>query len=153
MYAAQYNELQALQILLRAGADPNATTIVAPDNCGYAIQKHNVTALHYAVKFASREVVQALLDDGAMTYIRTQHYIDPSQGSYPLEWLHDGNPKLSAEDIKALEGQLQVSSEFDRKGLSIGLTAAAESANSAGRTVEAYQKIRLAVIADPTNGR
>ena len=153
MYAAQYNQLQALQILLRAGADPNATTIVAPDNCGYAIQKHNVTALHYAVKFASREVVQALLDDGAMTYIRTQHYIDPSQGSYPLEWLHDGNPQLSAEDIKALEGQLQVSSESDRKVLSIGLTAAAQSANSAGRTVEAYQKIRLAVIADPTNSR
>jgi len=153
MYAAQYNQLEALQILLRAGADPNATTIVAPDNCGYAIQKHNVTALHYAVKFAGRKVVQALLDAGAMTYIRTEHYIDPSQGSYPLEWLHDGNANLSAEDIKALEGQLQIPSESERKGFSVSLTAAAESANSAGKTAEAYQKIRLAVIADPTNSR
>jgi hypothetical protein len=85
------------------GADPNATTIVAPYDCGYAIQKDNVTALHYAVKFASREVVQALLDAGAATYI-TEYYIDQSQGSYPLEWLHDGNARLSAEDIKALEG-------------------------------------------------
>lgn len=153
MYAAQYNQLEALQILLRAGADPNATTIVAPDDCGYAIQKHNVTALHYAVKFASREVVEALLDAGAVTYIRTEHYIEPSRGSYPLEWLHDGNVKLSAEDIKALEGRLQIPSESERKGFSVSLTAAAESANSAGRTVEAYQKIRLAEIADPTNGR
>jgi ankyrin repeat protein len=153
MYAAQYDQPQALQILLRAGADPNATTIVAPDNCGYAIQKHNVTALHYAVKFASRKVVQALLDAGAMTYIRTEHYIDPSQGSYPLEWLHDGNANLSVEDTKVLERQLQVPSQSERKGFSVSLTAAAESANSAGRTVEAYQKIRLAGIADPTNGQ
>jgi hypothetical protein len=153
MYAAQYNQLTALKILLRAGADPNSTTNGAPGNCDYAIQKHNVTALHYAVKFASREVVQALLDSGAMSYIRTEHYIDPSQGSYPLEWLHDGNSKLSAEDIKALEGELQVPSESERKGFSVSLTAAAESANSAGRTMEAYQKIQLAGIADPTNGR
>jgi hypothetical protein len=153
MYAVQYNQLQAVRILLKAGADPNATTTVPPDNCSYAIQKHRVTALHYAVKYASKEVIQALLDAGAVTYIRTEHYIDPSAGAYPLEWLHESNSNLSPGDVNLLEDELQVPSDAERAKLSVTLTTKAEASNLAGKTVDAYRTIRLARLADPANAR
>jgi hypothetical protein len=50
MYAAQYNQLQALLLLLKAGADPNATTNTPPEDCTYALRTHKATVLHYAVR-------------------------------------------------------------------------------------------------------
>ena len=68
-----------------------------------------------------------------ITCIRTERHGDPRRGSYPLEWLHAGNANLSAQDIKALEAQLQIPSESERKGFSLSLTESAEAASSAGR--------------------
>ena len=63
MYAAQYNELEAARILLDHGADPNAATIRPYDRCTYPLSRTNVTALHYAARYAAPELIELLVEE------------------------------------------------------------------------------------------
>jgi len=64
MVAAHMNRPDSIQLLLKAGADPNATTINHND-CGYDLFRTNRTALMYAAENADIEVMRLLVDGGA----------------------------------------------------------------------------------------
>ncbi|MBA3035926.1 MAG: ankyrin repeat domain-containing protein, partial [Desulfobacterium sp.] len=81
MYAAQFNAFESAQILLRRGAYTEATTIDSGDTCNYTIKVKNLSALHYAVRYASMEFIKLLLDYGAPTYIAD------SEGYTPYDYL------------------------------------------------------------------
>ena len=57
----------AVQVLLRAGADPNRATIPGKETDAFMrdVRTRGETPLHRAVAFASEETVQLLLDSGA----------------------------------------------------------------------------------------
>src|SRR5262249_1526633 len=75
MYAAQRNAAASAKLLLDAGGDPNAVT-VWPEGC-HALTRASMTALHYAVRYASSAFVDLLLERGAVTYIKTtRHFYD-----------------------------------------------------------------------------
>ncbi|RJE75546.1 hypothetical protein BGP78_02155 [Pseudoalteromonas sp. MSK9-3] len=88
MYAAQNNNLEAVKMLLAAGADVNAGTIIPTDDCLFTLSTDNMSALHYAVRYASIEVIKLLVSEGAKKH---HNAIDRSKGAerieYPIDWL------------------------------------------------------------------
>jgi tetratricopeptide (TPR) repeat protein len=158
MYAAQYDVLEAVQILLDHQADPNATTTLATDNCYYTLQTSHMTPLHYAVRYGSARTIQALIDRGAVTFFRTQRTVgDP--GEYAIDWLHkyaaenalERNPNLSRGDVEKLEALLRVPDNEELGRISVRLTQFGESEYAAGRTQSAYRALRTALSAQEDN--
>jgi hypothetical protein len=115
MYAAQYDQEEATNLLLDAGADPNIGTVWPQDTCRYTLTAANMTALHYAVRYASPGLVRALLSRGAKTYLQTEtlHY-SLQTGEYPIDWFwkyttpgsREVNPNIPPADVPALAALL-----------------------------------------------
>ena len=100
MYAAQYNSGRALDALLESGAKTGLATRRPRDTCGYSLAVENVTALHYAVRYASHAVIKKLIAAGAPLEVKD------SRDRTPLDWLHEygeGNRNLSPAARSRLE--------------------------------------------------
>lgn len=84
MYAAHYNQLETAKLLLEQGVDPNATTILPKDRCYYTLTTSNMTALHYAVRYASPAFIELLLKSGADASIAA---VTDRGKTTPIDWL------------------------------------------------------------------
>ena len=161
MYAAQYNQLEAARLLLKAGADPNARTTRPPSECGYVLSTTSMTPLHYAVRNAGTPLIQTLLKSGAVTFIKA-HKNDGKEKSdeAPLDWLHrytsgepgkEQNPNLMATDIVGLEKALASPDPAMLARISSAQVLLGEKQSAAGHDEAAYQAITIALQADPNN--
>lgn len=155
MYAAQYNQAAAAELLLNAGADANATTHLPQDSCAFSIVTESLTPLHYAARYSSARLIQLLLDRGAVTFIQSTGGGHPE---YPLDRLHryagageenERNPHIAAAEIDGLARLLAIPSDSQRHTMATDLVTRARSAYSRGDTEQAYQKLRLALLAQP----
>ncbi|MFT7561138.1 MAG: ankyrin repeat protein [Flavobacteriales bacterium] len=89
MYAAQFNDIESAKLLLEYGADTDISTTKAFDSCTYTIRSKNVTALHYAVRYASEEFIRLLIDHGALKTIKD------SNNKTPLDYLVNFGGRVS----------------------------------------------------------
>lgn len=65
MYAAQHNDLAAVELLLSEGADPNRKTQVINKPCTLSLERDSRTPLMYAAENANRALILKLLKAGA----------------------------------------------------------------------------------------
>lgn len=149
MYAAQYNQLESVKLLLKYGADPNARTFIPDDRCNYTLQTDGMTALHYAVRYASAPLIDALLDGQALVFTA-------ASGGTPLEWLRrytadskDRNSHLSTSDVEHLSRRLQPSTPDERQRLARKLVDEAEQDYRAKRYRLAMRGFVAALSAVP----
>jgi hypothetical protein len=154
MYAAQHNALAAVQILLAHGANPNAATIFPDDTCNYTLRRANVTALHYAVRYGSAEIVKTLLDAGALPFVRTDERGEQQPGKTPLDWLEIyASPNISDADRRHIAPLL---AHMDRRQLieyATERTLQAEKQYAAGDLVAAHRSLQNALQASPSDAR
>lgn len=110
MYAAQYNNLASVQLLLAAGADVNSATKIPDDKCRYNLRTSNMTPLHYAVRYADRALIDHLVAQGApLDHKVRNEFNTPHTFEYPVDWLKRfENPELSKSDTEHLQKHLQV---------------------------------------------
>jgi hypothetical protein len=160
MYAAQHNQLESVRILLDAGVNVNAATVAPVDRCSYALRNTHVTALHYAVRNASADIVRLLLSRGAATFMRAR--VDGTEADYPLDWLlryapgsnsAEINQNLTLADIPSLQQSLQLPSPQERSRIARELTLKAESSYATGKVQAALGTLEAALAADPDNDR
>ena len=158
MYAAQYNQLESARLLLEAGANPNAVTVHPSDTCGYSLGTTNVTALDYAARYASADVIKLLLAHGAVTYIRSKGFGEVA--GYPLDWLHQyaatsegSNANINASEVPQLEQLLKVPTGAQLRQQAAKLIGHAESLYASGKPDAALEELKLALSADPDDGR
>ncbi len=162
MYAAQYNQLETARLLLAAGANANAMTILPDDSCTYTLHTSKMTALHYAVRYASVELTELLLQKGAVPFIRSVStaYQEGRTGT-PQEWLRrhsaidakEPNPHLSTAQASMLEQALRTPSPKQLKQQARQLTLKAEKDYAEGRNLPAYHALLLAREVLPQDGR
>jgi hypothetical protein len=155
MYAAQYNQLASAELLLRAGADPNATTYLSSDRCAYTINTSHWTPLHYAARYSSARLIKLLREHGAVTFIQSTSY----QGNeYPLDRLQryagfgvteDRNPHIAESEFLGLAVLLAVPSDEEKLAMATDQIARARWDYAAGDAQRAYQRLRLALFAQP----
>lgn len=108
MYAVQYNQLDTVKHLLDSKADINTKTHIVDgwERCKYTIKRHNVTALHYAVRYSSYELIDLLIQSGA------EIYAEDSDDLTPLDWLTSDfavNNNLSLKEKESLNKKLAIS--------------------------------------------
>lgn len=157
MYAAQYNQLASVKLLLNAGAAVNAETIIPTDDCNYTLSKYGMTALHYAVRYSSKEIIELLLEKGANPFAKTSE----KDGGRPIDWIKkytidakgESNPNLSIEDAKKFIPRLQMPSpdEIQRQVKNFNLDA--EKKFQDGKKEDAYITVKKALALDPLNDR
>jgi ankyrin repeat protein len=157
MYAAQYNQLNSVEMLLNAGALVNEQTIIPNDDCNFTLSKSGMTALHYAVRYASKELVDVLLARGANPYAKTSE----NSGGRPIDWLRrytasssrEINTYLNKDDVGQLEKKLEMPLEEDIIKIVKKLNLEAEKQFQEGKKDEAYLTIKKALNIDPLNDR
>jgi outer membrane protein OmpA-like peptidoglycan-associated protein len=164
MYAAQFNMLESAKTLLKHGAATELTTIASIDTCNYTIRTKNVSALHYAVRYSSKDLIQLLLDAGAPTYIKDSNgytpydylvkfggfagYAQPSKKSYG-----ELNQNLTADDRRVLRSALLPPDAEKKKELFREVNVKAEKLYNEGNLQEAYQLLKRAISLNPDNER
>lgn len=157
MYAAQSNQLESIAILLNKKADPNLSTIIPEDTCYYTLSKSGMRALHYAVRYASPELIKLLIENGADPIVTTSE----QAGGYPIDWLHkytaadaeEPNANIPASEIPALEKLLALPTAEEMKKLVLKFNAGAEKAYAEKNLQEAYGLTQKALQLQPTNER
>ena len=168
MYAAQNNALESAEILINAGADPNATTIIPRDRCGYTLSTKAMTPLHYAVRYASPELIDLLLLSGANTYTAAFTGSEYSEAEYPVDWLQEyagpdseePNQYIGSGQYSELQAKLAVPTQDERARIeeelpkiADDLVARAEITHSEGDSAQAIALYRRALAATPQNER
>jgi tetratricopeptide (TPR) repeat protein len=164
MYAAQFNLPEAARILLEHGAYTEATTTATSDTCSYVIGTKNVSALHYAVRYASKEFIKLLLMHGAPTFIADSRgytpfdyltkyggmegYHRPAKESYGV-----ANRLLTPDDREELKVSLLPPDEQKKKVLSQQDNLVAENLYRQGKLEESYRSLRRAILLDGGNER
>lgn len=153
MYAAQHNSLEAVRILLAAGADPNAATIFPEDTCFYTLSRANVSVLHYAARYGSAAILEALVAAGALTSVTTEQR-DETPGQTPLEWLRSSSSNSIAESDRArLEQMLAPQTSEKLAEYSKQQALQAEKHYAAGDLSAALRTLKQALQANPSNQR
>lgn len=162
MYAAQYNQLESARILLAKGAEPNATTIWPEDTCTYRLDTRNMTALHYAARYASPALIELLVEHGAATFIQTvTRELPDARTGTPLNWLKrhtaadakEPNPNIPPQRVADLEDTLRVPDEPQLQRQARKLTLQAEQDYAQGHAATAYRALLLAREATPDDPR
>jgi tetratricopeptide (TPR) repeat protein len=164
MYAAQFNMLGSAKTLLRHGAATELTTIASGDTCYYTIRTKNVSALHYAVRYSSKDFIKLLLDAGAPTYIKDSNgytpydylvkfggfpiYAPPSEKSYG-----ELNHNLTEDDRRILRSALLPPDTEKKKVLFREINVKAEELYNKGKLQEAYRLLKRAISLSPDNER
>jgi hypothetical protein len=110
MYAAQRNQLDSVKTLLKYNADVNLLTSKVGSSypCAfYTLYQYNVSALHYAARFAEPEVIQALISHGASksqkSKVRKKYSygqlikIEGIPSGTPCEWYKYFNPNKESK--------------------------------------------------------
>jgi hypothetical protein len=159
MYAAEHNQLRSAQLLLRAGAWPNAATIVPAERCADALEGSALTALHYAARHASGDVIRLLLAHGAVPFAAAA--VVEGRGRYPLNWLlaftapgaAEINPNITATESAALESQLLVPEPEQRARIAAELTRRAEADLARGNIAAAHRWLQDALHAQADDVR
>jgi tetratricopeptide (TPR) repeat protein len=160
MYAAQMNQIESARILLEAGADPNARTFIPEDTCNFTLKTDGMTALHYAVRYASAALINLFIDRGADTY--SSAHSEMFSGDYPLDWLHrysgsavgvDRNTHLTAADLEVLIPRLRVAGASERIAIAREQVIKAEAEYRSGAARSAYNELRSALDADDSNAK
>jgi len=157
MYAAQYNNLDAVEILLSHGANPNAATTWPEDTCYYTLSTSRMTALHYAVRYASPTIIKLLISHGAITFNKTEKL--DGQSESPLDWLNrygvatssERNLNISDADFAELATLLQMPSQLELGKISAEYTKKAEAEYAAGKIENSYSDVVIALRAQPDN--
>lgn len=157
MYAAQYNQLESVAILLSKKADPNLSTIIPEDNCNYTLSKSGMRALHYAVRYASPEVIKLLIKNGADPIVTTSEKL----GGYPIDWMHkytavdagEPNANIPASEIPMLKKLLALPTAEEMKKLVLKFNAGAEKAYAEKNLQEAYDLTQKVLQLEPANER
>lgn len=160
MYAAQNNNLEAVRILLAAGANPNATTRRGTDDCYFNLSTLNMTPLHYAVRYASPELIKLLLDEGAASYITSQG-MGAKTNANVLDWLRiyttpaalEINPNIPEDTTEQVAAWLEPPTPEVLAKRVTALVLEGESLYQSGEIVKAYQRIALALQIAPDNER
>jgi hypothetical protein len=160
MYAAQNDSVESARLLLEHGADPNAATTWPNDRCTYPLQRARVTALHYAVRYASPELVELLLDAGAVTYAKTEEIETGRVPENPLDWLQrysatgsDRNPSIPDGAVARLAGRLEPPTEDETAAIGTQLILRAEAQYAAGDAAASYRTLKNALRARPEDTR
>ncbi len=161
MYAAQYNQLQAVKLLIARYADPNAGTVWPGVGCYYTLDRANMTPLHYAVRYASAEVIEFLLKKGAVTFSRIVDHGFPRTDEYPLDWLEryaslnsaERNPNIADRQLEHLAQLLRVPDAKDLPQIAARLITQGEEEYTAGNTDSAFRTLSQALRAQPDNLR
>jgi hypothetical protein len=155
MYAAQYNQVAAAEMLLDAGADANAKTNVPAYDCTYTINSSSWTALHYAARYASARLIRLLRDRGAVSYVQAT---GDRGGEYPLDLLQryagfgvteERNPHIAESEFVALALLLTVPSDEQRLATVTHLLTSARLEYMDGDAKKAYQHLCTALLAQP----
>lgn len=143
MYAAQFNQTESAKLLLAHGARTEPYTVKNMFSC---IETNHLSALHYAVRYASKDLIRLLLKYGAPTSAKD------SNGHTPLEYLTDyNNPNLSATVLAELKTDLLQPDENQRRVLSQKENQNAERLYREKKVQEAYASLKNALILDETN--
>ena len=157
MYAAQYNQLRSVEILLTGGADANSQTIIPNDDCSFTLRKSGMTALHYAARYASKEVIEKLVQHGANSLVTTSE----KSGGYPFDWLikytdpnaEEKNKNISGKDLIATKKLLSLPSEKEVIAIIKKLNSNAEKLYADGKIEEAYHSVKKASQLSPMDNR
>ena len=106
MYAVQFNQLEAVKILIDSGADINARTYIPWNKCFYNLNTFDYTPLVYAARYASAELLNYLLDVGASPELPTISGYKKEK-KYPVEWLEE-NILISKAEKSALIKRMKI---------------------------------------------
>lgn len=158
MYAAQYNQAASVDLLLKAGADPNAYTTEPPDKCGYSLETTNMTPLHYAARYGSATIIRRLTEAGALTFVKSHH--PKRHDETPLDWFHrytnaepgaEQNPSIAHSEIGTAEALLQPPPTEKLAQIAKAKVLEAEALYAGGDSEAAYQAMSVALAAQPDN--
>ncbi len=157
MYAAQYNQLASVEILLNAGADANSQTIIPNDDCNFTLSKSGMTALHYAARYASKAVIEQLVQHGASPLVTTSE----KNGGFPIDWLkkytnrndEEKNKNIPAQDLSVVEKLLSLPSEEETNAIIKKLNSDAEKLYADKKIAEAYAATKKALQLRPMDNR
>lgn len=164
MYAAQFNELESAKLLVKYGANTELATTRPLDSCYYTIATHGVTALHYAVRYASKGFIEWLVGSGAVTAAADSNQSTPLDyltkfGGFvgykqtaPLSYGQQ-NALLTRQDIDSLTRLLTPPGIESRRLESEETNREAESLYRAGKLQEAYAAVKKSLSLNPTNDR
>lgn len=152
MYAAQYDQFKSAQILLEHGANPNAATYMPTDTCAYTLRTAGMTPLHYAVRYASANVINLLLERGAVGFRRATNGL-------PIDWLRrysdpgatEVNSKLTSDDRLRIAARLQPLDMAVLEKTAVDLIHKSRQEYAAGRPEQAFRSVDLALQASPGN--
>lgn len=164
MYAAQFSRLDSARLLVEHGALLELTTVEPPDNCGYTIRTKGVSALHYAVRYASAEFIEWLVSQGAPTFV------EDSNGHTPADYLTtfggmagyrkqaatsygEQNPRLTPDDRLRLAELLTPPDATQRVKLSNVENLRAEALYGEGKVAASYASLRRALALDANNDK
>lgn len=143
MYAAQYDQLESARRLLKHGAHINAHTLRAPWSC---MEVSHLTALHYALRYSSFELIKLLLQHQAPTYIAD------TKGRLPKEYLVEfNNPRLTENHRNELQKSLEPPDENRRRDLAHKENRLAEKLYARNQLSDSYATLRRALQLDPKN--
>lgn len=161
MYAAQYNDLASAKLLIESGADLNASTDLPTDTCQYTLRNRELTALHYAVRYASVEFIDLLLKSGSSIHARdsslktpydylTNFWGQPRYDAKPGDAYGKMNPFLSESDYRRLEKRLRPAPEARRKKLAKKENREGEKQYQSGDLVAAQGSFKRSIMLDPS---
>lgn len=143
MYAAQFDELESAKLLLAHGVRTDAYTIGTLSSC---IRATHLTALHYAMKYASRDFIKLLVRYGAPLHAKD------TLGKTPYDYLSlHPNKLLKSSDIEELRVILAPPSEAETKRLSVARSREAEKLYQEGKIEQAYWAVEKALMLDGAN--
>lgn len=139
MYAAQYDGFEAAKLLIRAGAIVNTGTIIPNNNCSYTLRTSNMSPLHYAVRYSSKNLIDLLLSHDASIFFDVSSRAKfPETIEYPINWLDKyENERLSTEDKAQVRSSLELPSEDE-------LVKLAKKLNLEGEKLYAEKQIQVA---------
>jgi hypothetical protein len=149
MFAAQYDEVRAVEILLAHGADPNALTTPPSDGCYYTLQWNHASPLHYAARYSSPGLIEKLIAGGGLTFIEgtAAELYAPSKG-FPLDWFRVRR-ETAVKDAQVFERLLALPDSAEKERIARALAAKAGAEYRAKHVQPAYQMLRNALSVLP----
>jgi len=168
MEAAQYDAVDAAKLLLKSGAITEATTHYPADHCAYQLSTTGMTALHYAVRYSSKQFIDLLIDNGAPIYFKdSRNY---RAGFTPFDYLtrfggevsYDGktnglswgqkNINLNPAEIIQLRQRMLIDTG-ELVGIAQKENLRGEADYATGKLVPAYGAFKRAEAANPESIR